>query len=186
MNWSCDNPTAIYSSLLIWSLINWNSNSSSVTFLWEKATWQFFVSIQFGGVPKHPFQDQCYDIEFDWGYRFRLEFLNSENCDWKVIYLVLFRSEFCRWLRNSLNSFLSWGHLIFFQLSFAPSYADLLHIFLPITSQHLNFEWSALLWLVDRSGEGRRYLKNGAKFWINWAFSLTLVLPCLCHSRRKN
>jgi hypothetical protein len=83
MNWSCDNPTAIYSSLLIWSLINWNSNSSSVIFLWEKVTWQFLVSIQFGGVPKHPLQDQCYNNGSDWVYKFRSEFLNSENSDWK-------------------------------------------------------------------------------------------------------
>ena len=93
MNWSCDSPTAIYSSLLIWSLINWNSNSSSVTFLCEKATWQFFVSIQFGGVPKHPFQDQCYNIESD---------IDSGQNSWilkiptrKVIYLVFFLLEFC-------------------------------------------------------------------------------------------
>ena len=113
MNWSCDNPTAIYSSLLIWSLINWNSNSSSVSFLWEKATWQFFVSIQFGGVPKHPLQDQCYNIESEWEYRFRSEFLNSENSDWKSYLVGIFRSEFCRWLRNSSQILIGMVNYIF-------------------------------------------------------------------------
>ena len=159
MNWSWDNPTAIYSSLLIWSLINWNSNSSSVSFLWEKATWQFLVSIQFGGVPKHPLQDQCYNIESEWGYKFRSESLNSENSDWKSYLFGISPVGILQMTAEFFTNF-SWNNNFVFKsrtFNYLPAYHRTLTFYASFNQWHHSFEFWLVCSLLIGSKNWRRF-----------------------------